>query len=321
MKRYKYWKSVIMLLVLLLLCPIDSFAQGSINLETKVGLSISYQDGSRSIVGASFDMYLVATADESGVLTTTKEFEQFNVNIIGKNDEQWNTLQSTLEGYVLRDSLIPIDSQKTDEAGMAYFPTGQKTLPAGLYLILGERHTQNGTYYDASSFMVMLPMSNQESNAWDYQITVNAKYEKKEIPEEKEVVTRKVLKVWNDQGHEQERPNEIQVQLLRDGKVFETISLNADNQWRYTWENLDDTYAWKVVEKDSKGYQVSITKEGITFVVTNTYTGNQPATPSSGTNSKLPQTGQVWWPIPICLCIGLAFIIIGLMYKEKRDEK
>lgn len=321
MKRYKCWKAVAMLLALILLFPMNSFAQGSIDLTKKVSLTISYRDGGKAIKDAEFDMYLVATVDENGTLTTTKDFAQFNVNISGKNDAQWNTLQSTLEGYVLRDNIVPTDSQKTDAHGMAYFPTAQKTLPAGLYLVMGERHTQDGTYYDASSFMVMLPTQNNNANTWDYDVTVNVKYEKQEVPEEQEVVTRKVLKVWNDKGHENERPKEIVVQLLRDGKVFETIPLNADNQWRYTWENLDDSYTWKVVEKEQAGYTVEIVKEGITFVVTNTYAGDKPAVPSSGTNTNLPQTGQLWWPVPVCLCIGLAFVIVGLVYKGNRDEK
>lgn len=310
-KKYKSFRKILAaLLLVLMLLPVRSYAQGNIDLNRDISLTISYKEENRVIKDAVFHVYLVARANADGSLTTTKAFEQFDKEIQEKNS---TALSSTLEGYVLRDEIAPTDSQSTDQEGKAYF---QNTLQAGLYLILGERQLQDGKYYDASSSIVMLPAQNNDTNSWDYDVTVHAKYETHTVSQEEEKVTRKVLKVWNDQGHEQERPNEIQVQLLRDGKVFETISLNADNQWRYTWENLDDSYAWKVVEKDSKGYQVSITQEGITFVVTNTYTQEKPETvvPTSG-DMKLPQTGQLWWPVPILACAGVTLLIIGLIRK------
>lgn len=34
---------------------------------------------------------------------------------------------------------------------------------------------------------------------------------------------------------------------------------------------------------------------------------------------KLPQTGQLWWPVPIFACIGILFLIIGMGYRRKED--
>lgn len=108
--------------------------------------------------------FLVATVDEYGGLTTTKDFAQFNVNIQGENDDAWRTLASTLEGYVLRDDISPTDSGETNDKGLVSFPTNGKSLKAGLYLVLGYRHTQNGCRYDLAPFMVMLPGSDKENN-------------------------------------------------------------------------------------------------------------------------------------------------------------
>lgn len=309
-KKYKGFRKILaVLLFVFMMIPVKSYAQGNIDLQKAISLTISYREENKAITDAKFYIYLVAEANADGSLTTTKTFEQFDKEIQGKNS---TALSSTLEGYVLRDEITPTDSQRTDQEGNAYF----NTLQAGLYLILGERHQQDGTYYDASSGIVMLPAQNNDENSWDYDVTIYTKYETHTVSQEEEMVTRKVLKIWDDKGHEQERPSEIQVQLLKDGKVFETISLNADNQWRYTWENLDDRYTWKVVEKDAKGYQVSVTKEGITFIITNTYIQEHPDTtvPTSG-NTKLPQTGQLWWPVPILLCAGVLLLIVGLICK------
>lgn len=46
------------------------------------------------------------------------------------------------------------------------------------------------------------------------------------------------------------------------------------------------------------------------------------APPSSGGGGgKLPQTGQLWWPVPVLACAGLACIAVGLFRRrEARDE-
>ena len=40
-------------------------------------------------------------------------------------------------------------------------------------------------------------------------------------------------------------------------------------------------------------------------------------TPSSG-GGKLPQTGQLWWPVPVLTCGGLGCIVVGLL-RRRRD--
>ena len=51
------------------------------------------------------------------------------------------------------------------------------------------------------------------------------------------------------------------------------------------------------------GYTVTVTQEGTLFVVTNTYPGKTPP--------KLPQTGLLWWPVPLLACAGLALVLAG----------
>ena len=45
------------------------------------------------------------------------------------------------------------------------------------------------------------------------------------------------------------------------------------------------------------------------------------APPSSGGGKKLPQTGQLWWPVPVLACAGLGCIAVGLFRRrEAKDE-
>ena len=66
--------------------------------------------------------------------------------------------------------------------------------------------------------MISLPNLNTEDQ-WEYDVTVVPKYDSKPDGQD-EKVDRKVLKVWDDEGWEEHRPEEITVELLRDGEVL-----------------------------------------------------------------------------------------------------
>lgn len=326
------------LTVFVLLMSSAAFAAGSIDLNREMKITISCQNGTIPLTGVNFNVYLVAAADETGELTATEGFQKHFVNIRGKDDDAWRTQALTLEGYVLRDQMAPFASGKTGADGTVSLETGKQGLVPGLYLVLGQSHVQDGYRYDAAPFFVLLPEQDREQNEWVYEVVVSAKMEPSKLPEnpdKPETVKRKVLKVWKDNGHESKRPEEIQVSLLCDGAVYETVSLNAENDWRYTWETLDANAQWTIVEQEIEGYQPEISRDGVTFVLTNTYEedttnppsdtpnppGNMPNTPANPDKpEKLPNTGQLWWPIPLLLCAGLSFIVIGLIRRRNAQE-
>ena len=312
------------------LCLLTSVAQaaGSIDLSRKPTLTMTYRDGKTALSGAKCSIYRVADADETGELTVRSEFDEFDLDIRGKNDRRWREMAQTLESYVLRRELTPADSGKTDKTGMLAFPTQGKTLAAGLYLVIGERHTQGGNDYDAEPFFVLLPTQDLENNEWVYDVSANVKFGKTPVPDDGDTVTRKVLKVWDDDGAEDSRPREITVELLRNGKVYDTVKLSEKNNWRYTWLDLDADARWSVTEKTVSGYTVSITHEGITFVVTNTKKPDRtdtpdtpvkpsnPSKPSSPAKPTLPQTGAVWWHVEALALSGLVFLILGALDRK-----
>lgn len=320
--RKRMTAALVSVLVLLMLLPVQVLAAGNIDFNHDVSLTISYYEGETPLVGVRFDIYLVATVDEYGKLTSTKDFEQFDVNIRANNDDAWRALASTLEGYVLKNDITPTDSGETDEQGILVFPNHQESLQPGLYLVLGQRHIQGGCIYEASPFLLMLPGQDKEAGEWVYDVTAEPKHDSEPVPEVPETVTRKVLKVWKDEGHEKERPQEITVQLLQDGRVFDTVILNADNNWRYTWTDLDSDHKWTLVENEVEDYTAIVTQEGITFVVTNTYDEDVPEPPVPPSNPEkptppgLPQTGQLWWPVPVLLAGGLLLIMIGVIRRR-----
>lgn len=70
------------------------------------------------------------------------------------------------------------------------------------------------------------------------------------------------------------------------------------------------------------------------FVVTNTYTDDipdnppptGPTTPTDPTPPKpgkptLPQTGQLWWPVPVLTAAGLLLVIAGLLRRRGAENE
>ena len=92
-----------------------------------------------------------------------------------------------------------------------------------------------------------------------------------------------VRKVWNDQNNVAEiRPNRLVVTLNANGTAIQTVTLNADNNWTATVEDLPAmadgqpiTYSW--TEAEVLGYtQTGNVADGNTTTITNTYTPTPP---------------------------------------------
>ena len=77
-----------------------------------------------------------------------------------------------------------------------------------------------------------------------------------------------VHKVWDDNGYPN-RPDSVTVHLLRDGEKYEEVELSKDNQWTYTWDDLDDRYQWSVKEEVPAGYEASYKTEDNKVFITN----------------------------------------------------
>ena len=110
-----------------------------------------------------------------------------------------------------------------------------------------------------------------------------------------------VKKVWQDKGYEKKRPGSVTVELYyyqkdKNGKDTKTkvlykvngksitAELNENNDWSYTFENLDARWTWTVDEvKTPSGYsrKVTLSADKKTATVTNTY-GAQPKTGFDG---------------------------------------
>ena len=130
-----------------------------------------------------------------------------------------------------------------------------------------------------------------------------------------DTVARTVVKRWDDAGYEQKRPETITVTLLKDGAVYDTRTIRGADGWQYTWDelpryNADGTeIVWTVQEDAVPGYTASVEEAGGAFILTNT-----------PERQRLPQTGLLWWPVPVLAAAGLALLIVGALLKRKNGH-
>ena len=101
------------------------------------------------------------------------------------------------------------------------------------------------------------------------------------------------------------------MELYNGAELVDTVQLSAANNWRQTWTDLT-AGDWRVVERTAvEGYTVVSTHEGYEYVITNSYTAPGGSTGGSSGGGKLPQTGMLWWPVPLLAIAGMALFLAG----------
>ena len=333
---------ILLALTLAVILPVSVLAAEEIQTDKPISMTIHYLDQGTPLVGAEFRIYLIADMDANGQLTAAAPFDQYAVDLEGNTEDDWLALGATLKGYILRDRIPATDQGVTDDRGQLEFPNQVEALEQGLYLVMGMRHVQGKYEYETEPFMVILPTWDESTDDWAYDVAVKPKFIRSDAEgdTDDETVKRNVLKIWECSCGEPCYPDEIEVQLLRDGEVYDTVILSEENNWQFSWDELDADYDWQVVENVPEGYTVIITRTGITFLVVNTCTPDspppsepsepsgpsepsEPSEPSGPTEPSeppdLPQTGQLWWPVPVLFCAGLVLILFGLI--RRREEE
>lgn len=334
--RKKTWVIFASILLTAVCLSTAVFASNAEEKEHSVTLTIYYRNDGISIAGAEFYVYKVADLDAYGNLTVADQFLLYQETVSGlsclsgiKTESEWLSLAYTLSN-VVQNGIVPDFQGKTDESG---FLKADGLMP-GLYLVCGEQTTVGSYVYTVDPFFVFLQNGDEMTG-----VLAEPKSSKKPIPGENDTVSRKVLKIWEDDGQEDMRPQEVLIQLLSDGKIYDTVVLNEKNNWRYTWNNLSDQHVWSVTEANiPDGYKMKTDVIGATFTVTNTYSPDepppiQPEKPDNPNPSdypdepekpddsgKLPQTGLLWWPVPILMLFGLLFLVVGTVRSKKEKS-
>lgn len=300
MKNRKMNNVISFLLVLMMILSFSPTISASSEVEHdrlgSIALTLRDQKDQAPIGGGEITIYKVANAnvaDNNLSFTFTEDFEDCGLSI----DDYYKTEFAEGIAHHIWANKTQGNSLVTNAQGVAEF-TG---LTHGIYMIAQTKAAEGFSAF--APFIAQLPTT--MDSRWVYDLDVTPKVDVIRYTN----IT--VQKVWNDDNGAgaTKRPESVKIQLLLGGEVVDAATLSDKNEWKHTWTDLIERDDYSVKEVNvPKGYKATYKQSDFTFTVTNT--------------STLAQTGQLNWPIPILIIVGMILIVVGyiLLSRGKRHE-
>ncbi len=261
--------------------------------------------------GIEWDIFRVGTHSPYGDMYLDGDFADYPVSFDDLSASAINSVAETLEMYTKTDSIAPISTLTTDENGVALF----ENLETGIYLLSGTSVKIGLNTYTPDAFLIEIDEDTEET----FNITSYPKFSVESEPmiDESEYA---VEKMWVNDNGMGDRPNAVTIEIYADSVLYDTVVLDESNNWSHSW--LGDTACeWSVKELNiDKNYTVSYDKTGTQYAIVNTRTSSTTTTVTTTPppSEDIPQTGLLWWPVPLLALAGIAFIVVGIRVSAKR---
>lgn len=285
-----------------------------ISITTNCTLNTTYTYSGEYFSDLEVKLYKIANVSSDFQYTYTDDFSDCTLSLNGiQSNSEWDVIRSTLEAYIIANSINPYTVEKTDSFGTARF----NDLKPGLYFISEVRVTQNGFRYYFSSALTALPTLNVADNTWNYTSNVMPKPDT-DHSSDSDDTQYTVIKLWKGNENQVIRPASIEVDILCDGIVVKTITLSEANNWSYSWLSDHDS-VWTVIERNvPNGYVMTLEKRNTTFIITNTVPSTPTTPPSDEPSPKTGDTTNVLLYV-ILMCIsGIALVVFGITSKKRK---
>lgn len=301
------------------------------------------------LTGMKWRIYRVGERSGSGI-ALTGAFAAYPIDTGNITEENVEQIAKTIASYAVVDEIAPVAEGQTDKNGELVF----SGLSKGVYLAVGKTLQVDETFYVPSTLLL-------EANDSDVIFSYDAYPKFAYITLSNTVESYTVKKVWiNDTPDSIPHPTYVTVDLYCNDRIFDTVTLNEENNWEYRWNDLAPVNDWYVVERYiPTNYTVIIDFNSNQYLIKNSYapeyttvttsvtTGTATTTSASidqtvKTNSTsatatttkttakttqtsilppLTQTGQLWWPVIPLAAGGLVLITLGVLIKGKKDDK
>lgn len=256
-------------------------------------ITITISDDTTKIKGVELTIYEVANAtsiDNNLTFINHENIKDCEADLSNLENEK---LVKEIDKCIINTE-VPFQTKITNSDGVVYFDE----LRLGMYLV--KQTNQVEGYSNIDSFLVILP--EVIDNKWNYDI--------KAIPKTDiiRLMDLSVKKVWNDSTNLESHPNNVTIELYKGNELIDTIILNEDNDWNYTWKDIEKSDKYSVKEINiPKDYIVNYRREGNIFIVTNT--------------KVLAKTGINILLIKLLGVIGITFIIIGIIFERSKKHE
>ncbi len=232
----------------------------------------------------------------------------------------WNYYSDTNETHLHPDANV------TTQAHNAKNKQAERDTVARYYrlylFLIGEENphpTDMNLYIYSSDSVPSDPAGNNYDNRYQSLLGITGYFEDVEQQEQEVVVSNSystktrditVEKIWDDkEDYNKQRPMSVKVELYAGEEIIDTVELNNDNGWTYTWEKLPcykegSEIKYTVNEEEVPGYFTTIEDENMDeiFYITNTYFGTGGDEPPTDN----PQTGD-------SIMIYITMLLISLL--------
>lgn len=288
-----------------------SDAAGPLNPEGKCFLTLSYGCDGKTFSGIPVTAYRIADVSADAQYALTEPFLSSGLTLNGiRSAGEWDAVRTTLEAYILANTVAPDLNAVTDQSGRVQFDG----LKPGLYFVSSAAAESDGWQYAFGSALIALPGLGTDG-LWQYRVAVTPKPEILPPVTPDEELELQVLKLWKDKNYTNQRPDSIAVEIFRNGESYETVMLSESNHWSYSWRAPADGARWLVVERQvPEGYAVTVEERGTSFLLTNTYLAKDvPAdSPRTADTSRIQLYVLLLWGS------GMSLILLGMARKRKR---
>ncbi len=358
-KSFRCLCALLACLCVLALCPLGVSAFESIDTDRDSTLTVSYFYNHHALTGAEVKLYYFASVSPSQIFVLTDEYKDYPISIFDLNDDTWPGVINALAGYAEADGHEPAATGKIGEDGLAVFEhlvpglylvliedfaEGQATYIAQPAVAAIPMPDEAGVewLYDVT----VIPKTSREEIPVVHTYTDRKVIKIWDDEGQEDLRPSSIVVALLRDG------------VTVDTKAI-SAATNWRYTWTdLDAYDASGRIDWKVIELDVDGYTVSSNVQGITTTITNTLikeippeteppetepeppeteteteteppeteteTEPEPETetktePTTPDEEKLPQTGLLWWPVPVLICLGVVCLIIGAL-RRKNDE-
>lgn len=317
--------------------------------EKKGSLTLICKRDDKILTGMKWQIFRVGERKGQNYVLN-KDFRRYPVSLADKSADGLSKAAATLENYAVIDRRKNDGEGVIDKNGYLVFPQ----LRPGLYMVCGKNFYVNETVYVPSAVLVEINPS-FGNDGIDLMVYPKVVYKilaetsrshtvKKVWTDSGQLHPAIQVDIYKD--------GELDDTIVLDDSNKWTYSWYADDfaEWRVMETEVPTGYSvayrfgdGQYVIENTYGLDYSEETQPPTELTTqmqtefSTQPSTQPIPPQTSSNSsmqsqsppppqntvtatggyvKLPQTGQLWWPVPVMACGGIVMIIVGLRLKS-----
>ena len=275
-------------------------------------------------------LYRIGDAAEDKSIDYKNAFIKNNLPQGPLSYDQLQNLAYTFENYITINGIIPDQSGITGISGTISFVVDE-----GWYIAIPSKLTTDEKIYRSTPVIVCVSSLDIYSDNWGQEVTVYPKTDESENDPTKPPLKDVVIKFWWDSDIERPKDPIIIIIYQNNVEVGKAI-LDSDNNWEQIFKDIPFDYEWTLVQENAPEDKMFIfTKElgyhpvkvveiitikhhvdtNISQQITNLTT---PVYQENIDSEKLPQTGQLWWPVPLLAFSGIIVFFSGYIIEKRR---